>query len=862
MAESLLFGIAQGVLGKIASPAFQKAVEIYSVTDQIHELENTVAAITAVLLDAEEQQAKNHSLRLWLRRLRDVLYDAEDVLDEVECEALRKQVISRYGGVKEKVHRFFSFSNPVILRAKISHKIKEIREILSKISIEKNQFDLTLRSVDNGVVHTRSREMTYSFINKLDVVGRDVDKQKIIEILMQPDDKNLSVIPIVGIGGLGKTALAKLVYNDDSVKEQFKLQLWVCVPKDFDLKKTIDRIIKDATGKCLSNLDIQQSQTFLRDTIKDKKFLLVLDDVWSNDRGRWEELKALLTQGASGSKIIVTTRSSEVASIMRTHPTTHNLKSLSHEDSMALFKKWAFNEKEKQPHLDLLDIGNDIIRKCQGVPLLVKAVGSLLYTNDEQRYWAHIRDSEIWKLIEEKNDILPVLKLSYDHLPSHLKRCFSTFSFFSRGSKFHSHMLIRLWMALGFISSTREGLAWEDIGVDYIKVFWKRSLIQEVDESESILTFKMHDLVHSLATIVAQDDRSLVGLDTAEIVEGVRHVSFSSTSLEEILNFDGVPPFLRKQTSKRLRSICFQFDVDNGVITGDFARTCISKCNRLRYLNLKNGNFEELPSFICNLKQLRSLILSRNKRLKKLPNNICELQNLLVLYLHGCSELGDLPRKMERLINLRELYVTTKQKSLQESGIQYLENLQFLGLDGCQNLQVLFEGTCRLTRLRKLEIYDCGRQISLPFAELIALECFVIGDVKLMLNQENKSNFPLNLRVLTISKSEQVMELLQCLDKSICNLESFSVYDCPGFTAIPEWLSHHTHLKLIRLVRCPNLSSMLQGIESLTALKELCIEHCGELSKRCRPTIGKDWPKIAHIPRIKHDLLKVQWMED
>ncbi|XP_056171783.1 putative disease resistance protein RGA3 [Syzygium oleosum] len=393
MAESLLFSIAQGVLGKIASPVFQEAVAIYSVEDQIRELKNTLAAITAVLLDAEEQQAKNNRLQQWLGRLRHVLCDAEDVLDELECEALRKRVISRYGGISEKVHRFFSLSNPVILRAKISHRIKEIRETLSKISIEKDQFNLNVRSADSGVAPLRSREMTYSFINKLDVIGRDVDKQKIIEILMRPNDKNLSVIPIVGIGGLGKTTLAKLVYNDDGVKEQFELRLWVCVPEDFDLKKTIDGIIKDATGQSLSNLDIQQSQTFLRNTIKDKKFLLVLDDVWSDDRSRWEELKALLIEGASGSKIIVTTRNSKVAFIMGTHP-THNLEGLSHEDSMAMFKKWAFDQKEKQPRLDLLDIGNDIVIKCQGVPLLLKTLGSLVYTKDEVRHWAHIRDSE------------------------------------------------------------------------------------------------------------------------------------------------------------------------------------------------------------------------------------------------------------------------------------------------------------------------------------------------------------------------------------------------------------------------------------------------------------------------------------
>ncbi|KAK3405631.1 hypothetical protein EUGRSUZ_K01863 [Eucalyptus grandis] len=347
MAESLLFGVAQGVLGKIASPALQEAVAIYNVEDQIRELRETLTAIKAVLSDAEAQKEKNDRLQVWLDRLQHVFYDAEDVLDEIECEALRKQVISRYGSVKGEVHRFFSLSNPLMFRVKISQKIKEIRERLSKICTEKDQFGLNTRRTVTGGGPTPSRKMTYSLVNKLDVVGRDDDKETIIEMLMQPDDKNLSVLPIVGIGGMGKTALAKLVYNDDRVKEQFELQLWVCVPEDFNLKKTIDGIIKDARCQDLSNFDIQQSQNALQDIIKDKKFLLVLDDVWCNDRGRWKDLRDSLAEGASGSTIIVTTRSVEVASIMHTHP-MHNLKGLSHEDSMILFKKWAFDENEKE----------------------------------------------------------------------------------------------------------------------------------------------------------------------------------------------------------------------------------------------------------------------------------------------------------------------------------------------------------------------------------------------------------------------------------------------------------------------------------------------------------------------------------
>ncbi|XP_048138940.1 putative disease resistance protein RGA3 [Rhodamnia argentea] len=861
MAQSLLYSIAAGVLGKIASPALQEAVAIYGFDNQIRELRETLTAIQAVLLDAEEQREKSRLVKVWLDRLQQVLHDAEDVLDELECEALRKQMISRYVGVKGKVRRFFSLSNPLVLRAKLSHKVKEIKETLSRISTEKDQFHLKVRSADNDVAHTRSREMTYSFVNKSDVVGRDIDKEKIIEMLLRPvDDKNLSVIPIVGVGGLGKTALAKLVYNDDSVKEQFKLRIWVCVPEDFDLKKTIEEIIKDATGQTLSNLNVQQLQTRLQDIIKDTNYLLVLDDVWSNDRSRWKELRDLLSDGDSESKVIVTTRSSEVASIMGTH-LAHNLKGLSREDSMALFKKWAFDEKEKQSRPDLLEIGNDIVKKCGGVPLLVKTLGSLLYSKYDERHWTHVRDSETWELVKAKNDILPVLKLSYDHLPSHLKRCFATFSLFPRGVRLRNHAFVVLWIALGFISSTREKPALTDVGDDYFRELWKRSLIQEVEVREGEIGFRVHDLVHLLATSVAQNDCSIVSLDTTEISEGARYISLSSTSSEGISNVDGVPPFLKKPTSRKLRAIR-KLKAGDGFISRKFTGTCISQCISLRYLNLSGGSFEELPSSICNLKQLRFLSLWGNKRLKKLPNTICELQSLLFLNFGGCSELRKLPKNMKRLSSLIYLSITTKQNSLQESGIQYLENLHWLGIHDCQNLQVLFEGTCRLIRLRTLYIRNCSRPIYVPFGELIALDYLLIANCKLVLTQENKSNFPLNLRKLVISQSEQAMELLQCLEGPAHSLEYFGVYDCPNLTAVPEWLPNHTCLKLIRLIRCPNLSSMPHGIQSLTALEELHVFLCGELSTRCEPQTGEDWQKIAHVPRIVLDGKHVQWMDD
>ncbi|KAK3405563.1 hypothetical protein EUGRSUZ_K01807 [Eucalyptus grandis] len=355
----------------------------------------------------------------------------------------------------------------------------------------------------------------------------------------------------------------------------------------------------------------------------------------------------------------MTTRNFEVACMMGTHP-THNLKGLSHEDSMVLFKKCAFDEKEREPCPKLLEIGKHIVEKSHGVPLLVKTLGCLLYTKHEEWYWAHIRDSETWNLAKVEKDIVPILKLSYDYLPSNLKCCFAALSLLRKDDEFDSTELAYYWMALGLISSTREKQALEDVIVENIKELWNRSLIQEVMQFGSLFTFKMHDLVHYLASVVAKKDYSIVGVDTAEISKGVRHVSFSSFSFEGISNSDGVPPFLRKPTSKRLLAITFGCKVVE-IVTREFVRTCLSKCKQLRILHLPNGN---------------------------------------------------LPKNMNRLVSLRYLLVTTKQNSLQESGIQYLENLRFLDIDGCENLQVLFEGTCQLTRLEHLGIENCGRPIS------------------------------------------------------------------------------------------------------------------------------------------------------
>ncbi|KAK9290467.1 hypothetical protein L1049_008637 [Liquidambar formosana] len=425
MGETFAFNVADKVLGKLGSFALEEVCLAWGLESELEKLKSTISTIQSVLLDAEEKQAKNRQLRNWLGKLKDALYDADDVLDEFHYEALRSQGPNR-GGIKGEVRHLFARSNPLAFRFKMGHKIEGIRQRFKEIAAEKADFHLTEQVFDRGVIHGE-REMTHSFVLASDVIGRDDDKENIVELLMlQVDGENVSVIPIVGIGGLGKTTLTKLVYNDERVVEHFELRMWICVSENFDVTKLTKEIIKSAKpDENCNDLTIDLLQSCLRRTLDNKMFLLILDDVWNNDRDKWIELKIFLIGGARGSKIVVTTQSQSIASFMGTTINPYNLKGLPHEECLSLFAKWAFNEGEEKLYPNLLKIGEEIVKKCGGVPLAIKTLGSLLYSkrNDECE-WTYVKDNEIWKLPQKETEILPALKLSYDAMPPHLKAMF------------------------------------------------------------------------------------------------------------------------------------------------------------------------------------------------------------------------------------------------------------------------------------------------------------------------------------------------------------------------------------------------------------------------------------------------------
>ncbi|PNX75203.1 disease resistance protein rga2-like [Trifolium pratense] len=610
MPELFVFDISDSLLGKLASYAYEEASRAYGVYKDLQGFKDTLKIVSGVLLDAEHKKDQKHGLREWLRQIQNICFDAEDVLDEFELQDKRKQVVEASGSTLVKVRHFFSSSNSLAFRSKMAHQIRDIRSRLDKVASDGTKFGLATINVDLGL-DVQRRDMTYPDVDASSVIGREGDKEEIMKLLMQPHlhgdgDQSLCVIPIVGIGGLGKTTLAKLVFNDKRVDQLFQLKMWVCISDDFDIRQIIINIINSGSAPSvafshqenINSLGMVHLVSRLRSKISGQKFLLVLDDIWNDDRVKWIELKDLIKVGAPGSKVMVTTRSNSIASMMGTLP-SYILEGLSLDNCISLFLKWAFKEGEEEKYPNLLEIGKEIVKKCRGVPLAVKTLGSSLFSKLDLNKWIFVRDSELWNLAQKKDDILPALKLSYDQLPSYLRQCFAYFSLYPKDYIFTNYEIQNLWIAHGLVHSRNGSQELEDVAREYIDELNSRSFLHDFNDFSIICEFKVHDLIHDLALYVAKEEFVVSDNHTQNISEQARHLSIVGNNSQGHVLFP---------KSRSVRTILFPIK-GVGLDSGTILDTWISRYKYLRYLSLSDSSFETLPYSIAKLENLQALIL-------------------------------------------------------------------------------------------------------------------------------------------------------------------------------------------------------------------------------------------------------------
>ncbi|XP_065617264.1 putative disease resistance protein RGA3 [Quercus suber] len=684
MADVLLSALMSSMVRNLNARALQEFGVAWGLSTELEKLESTLSTIQAVLQDAEEKQWRSEAIWNWLQKLKDGAYDADDVLDEFATEALRRKV-EREKGAKSQVSSFFSVRNRLIFRMKMAHKLKNVRDRLEAISMERSKFHLREGVISMEVLDIERRQ-TSSLVNESEIYGRREEKEKIIEVLLNDvsNQDNLAIYAVWGMGGLGKTTLAQLVYNDVRVERHFEMRIWVCVSDDFHIRRLVGAIIESIDGNACSLSELDSQQQRLQDKLRGRRFLLVLDDVWNEYHDKWDGLKAALRCGAKGSMVIVTTRIEKVALMMATLP-IHHMRCLSEVDSWTLFKGRAFGMGRVEENSELESIGKEIVKKCGGIPLAIKALGSLMSLKNKKSEWLFVKESEIWDLLEGENAILPALRLSYHHLPPHLKQCFAYCCVFPKDHKLEMDTLIQLWLANGFIPS-KGLLNLHDVGHDIFNELVWRSFFQDVKEDVlGNITCKMHDLMHDLAQFIMMLECSTVESGKeAKVSKRIRHLSFTTSS--------EVTKDIYKVQS--LRS-CFltsfnSFNHYNSLLP------LILKQKYLRVLDFRWG-VEGVPRSIINLKHLRYLDMSWSE-IKILPESTTCLLNLEVLKLDYCCNLLELPNGMKRM-----------------------KNLIYLGLTGCSSLTHMPKEMGQLTCLHSLSLFIVGKDYGYQINELKGL---------------------------------------------------------------------------------------------------------------------------------------------
>ncbi|PKU80558.1 Disease resistance protein RGA2 [Dendrobium catenatum] len=487
--------------------------------EELKRLRENLPQIQAVVHFASSQEQiteEYRDLNRWLWQLRDAIDDADDVLDELEYMELEKQLTENK---KVRRVRFIMKSMKkrlvkVSKRAlKIDPNLKRLEEAVQKLyGVSTNVASFLYLVKDAKQEHQeqqlelyRARETGSS--PKNDLVGRGKEKELVMEWLIRnPSNeprgtdlyRNISLLSIVGHGGMGKTTLLQHIYKDEMMKE-FDLKMWVCVSNNFDAKEVIADMLELLKKERPRLEKLEAFHERLKNEVMSKKFLLVLDDIWDEekrDQSKWENVLAPLASGGFGSKILVTTRTDSVAlmfaNVINKKKEIVRLEGLEEDECLQLVNSHAFAglENTSDDHKKLRAIAGEIVKKLLGSPLAAKVIGGVLKENLDERHWRTVLESNLL----DQNSINSILRLSYIVLPNHLRNCFAFCCMFPQDHQFDKDDLVRMWIALGFIQPS-QGMTMEDIGGRYFDVLVKKALFDKVGDD-----YKMHNLIHESAS--------------------------------------------------------------------------------------------------------------------------------------------------------------------------------------------------------------------------------------------------------------------------------------------------------------------------------------------------------------------------
>jgi len=613
---------------------------------------------------------------------------------------------------RRKKHRILMFK-----RVDFTQRMKDIVGKMHPVRTDVNEILLGCgpRTVPD-IAQNRPTTTPQSAEPKL--YGRDrVMKSIIHDITMgQYRDKGLTVLPVVGPGGMGKTTLIQHIYNNQQVLNHFPVRIWICVSFSFNLDKVLEQIKRDTLPVEGEN-GCSTTQELIEHRLKYKRFLLVLDDIWQfTDVDDWKKLLLILGKSQEkGSMILVTTRFQEIARKVRATGHSIQLDGLEPEEFRKLFLVYVFDDGQCPGNkLHFLD---KIMEKLKGSPLAAKTVGRLLRTDPSMGHWRRVLNSEEWET--DNNGIMSALKLSYDFLPFHLQRCFFYSALFPEDYRFRSRELISLWVGLDILTPGGQNPTFES-GLRILNDLVIHGFFRE-EGTDADPWYVMHDLLHDLALKVASHDclsLRLPNVGSVKIQPTTRHLSISTENLDEYgaVSAEKLKSELEKLKTilkvEHLQTLMLFGEIDEGFVKifGDF----LGEANTLRVLHLPNMlcPVESMLQNFSGLVHLRYLSLGTDERQMHLPLSISRFYHLRILDLELWKGRHDLPKDMSNLAKLCHFYTPSDDELHSDiCNVGKLKLLEELKVFRVNKREEGFEPKQleHLTKLRGLGIYNLDK---------------------------------------------------------------------------------------------------------------------------------------------------------
>ncbi|KAI9393980.1 hypothetical protein POPTR_005G035400v4 [Populus trichocarpa] len=813
---------------------------------------------------------------------------------------------NRHGLLRHIASLIKTFSS----RHEIASEIKDIKSSLLDIKNRSQTFHFI--SSNQGASSSNSNagrglmdhpRLSSLFIEEAELVGIESPRDELISYLLSGVSQR-TVIAVVGMGGVGKTTVAKKVYDNHRVKEHFQYHAWITVSQSYDKRELLRSILKRfyevKNGLFPDRIVTMEEEELIkeiREYLGQERYLVVFDDVW--EIGFWGNMEHALLDHDNGSRILATTRNEDVANFSRGSSLVHvyHIEPLPQKEAWELFCNKAFRSEFKgQCPKDLEELSQDIVRRCGGLPLAIVAVSGLLATKEKsilewKKFLSGLGGSA---MVSDPyiDSVTNILSLSYGDLPYHLKSCFLYFGMFPEDFSIVHGRIIRLWVAEGFVEE-KPGMTLEDVGEEYFIELVRRNLVQVDEVFHGVpLTCHVHDMVRDVILSKSEELSFCHVSSSCSTFQGIaRHLSISNRG-------SNTP---KSSTKSQTRSIMVFDEVKLQKAT---IQVILAKFKLLTTLDFENCPIDHLPKELGNLLHLRYLNL-RNTKVAKLPKSIRKLHNLESLDLRY-SFVEELPVKISNFPKLRHLLAEDKKtRALKIKGsIKHLEFLQTLSkINVDDNVSLINDGLQVSTELKTLGIRNLkrehGRYLCTALEKMTHLRLLLVCSINPtneVLELQSMSSPPLELRSIWlegqlerlpnwISKIHNLAELrlsftnlkddsfevLQALPNLnrlglVCayngekmhfeggGFQKLKSLYLVGLSNLKEMLIDEGALPLLEKLQmgpCPKLKEVPSGFKYLRYLKDL--SFTGMTNEFTQRLSQQESEKVRHVPIIQYD---------